>query len=138
MSDLVRYWYAALFLFASAYTLLHDTHVRVDVFYAMMKSKTKGFYNTIGTLLFGISTCWVILIIGFDGKSSLLNGPLLSFEVTQSGSVGMFVKYQMALFLGVFAITMLVQFVSYLFEMISQFLGLSPDEERLDSQTHSG
>ena len=35
MGDLVRFWYAALFLFASAYTLLDtDTHVRVDVFYA--------------------------------------------------------------------------------------------------------
>ena len=34
MGDLVRYWYAALFLFASAYTLYEDGHVRVDVFYA--------------------------------------------------------------------------------------------------------
>ena len=34
MGDLVRFWYAALFLFASAYTLLHDGHVRVDVLYA--------------------------------------------------------------------------------------------------------
>lgn len=34
MADLVRFWYAALFLFASAYTLLEEGHVRVDVFYA--------------------------------------------------------------------------------------------------------
>ena len=33
MGDLVRYWYAGLFLFASAYTLFEDGHVRVDVFY---------------------------------------------------------------------------------------------------------
>ena len=32
MGDLVRYWYAALFLYASAYTLYEDGHVRVDVF----------------------------------------------------------------------------------------------------------
>ena len=31
MADLVRYWYAALFLFASAYTLFDEGHVRVDV-----------------------------------------------------------------------------------------------------------
>jgi len=31
MGDLVRFWYAALFLFASAYTLLEEGHVRVDV-----------------------------------------------------------------------------------------------------------
>ena len=34
MGDLVRFWYAALFLFSSAYTLVHDGHVRVDIIYA--------------------------------------------------------------------------------------------------------
>uniref|UniRef100_UPI00356563F7 TRAP transporter small permease subunit n=1 Tax=Sneathiella sp. TaxID=1964365 RepID=UPI00356563F7 len=42
MGDLVRFWYAALFLFASAYTLVEEGHVRVDVFYAGFKTKTKG------------------------------------------------------------------------------------------------
>ena len=37
MGDLVRFWYASLFLFASAYTLIHDGHVRVDVIYAGRK-----------------------------------------------------------------------------------------------------
>ena len=31
MGDLVRYWYAGLFLFASAYTLYDEGHVRVDI-----------------------------------------------------------------------------------------------------------
>ena len=42
MGDLVRYWYAALFLFASAYTLFDEGHVRVDVLYSTFKEKTKG------------------------------------------------------------------------------------------------
>ncbi|CAN0590311.1 unnamed protein product, partial [Ectocarpus sp. 12 AP-2014] len=42
MGDLVRYWYAALFLFASAYTLLEEGHVRVDVLYAGFSRRTKG------------------------------------------------------------------------------------------------
>ena len=29
--DLVRFWYSALYLFASAYALMHEGHVRVDV-----------------------------------------------------------------------------------------------------------
>ena len=32
--DLVRFWYAALYLFASAYALIHEGHVRVDVLYS--------------------------------------------------------------------------------------------------------
>ncbi|MDJ0614601.1 MAG: TRAP transporter small permease subunit [Rhizobiaceae bacterium] len=121
MADLVRYWYAALFLFSSAYTLFEEGHVRVDVFYAGFKEKTRGYINAIGTLLLGITTCWVIIYIGFDGKTSIINSPVSNFEVTQTGSVGMFVKYQMAAFLGVFAITMLIQFVSYLFEAMADY-----------------
>ena len=39
MSDLVRFWYGALFLFASAHTLLEEGHVRVDILYAGLKEK---------------------------------------------------------------------------------------------------
>jgi TRAP-type mannitol/chloroaromatic compound transport system permease small subunit len=121
MSDLVRYWYAALFLFSSAYTLFEDGHVRVDVFYAGLQSKTRGYLNAVGTILLGISTCLVIIYFGFNGKSSIINSPVTNFEVTQTGSVGMYVKYQMAAFLGVFAITMLIQFVSYFFEAVADY-----------------
>lgn len=119
MGDLVRYWYAALFLFASAYTLFDEGHVRVDVLYAGFGHTTKGFVNAIGTILLGMTTAWVILGVGFNGKQSIINSPVANFEITQTGGVGMFVKYQMAAFLGIFAITMMVQFVSYLFEAVA-------------------
>lgn len=121
MGDLVRYWYAALFLFASAFTLFEEGHVRVDVLYAGFKDKTRGFVNAVGSLFLGASTAWVILYIGFNGKQSIINAPLMNFEMTQTGGVGMFVKYQMAGFLGLFAITMLIQFVSYFFEAVADY-----------------
>ncbi len=119
MGDLVRYWYAALFLFSSAYTLFDEGHVRVDVFYAGFKSRTRGIINAIGSILLGMTTAWVIIVIGFNGKTAIINSPVANFEVTQTGGTGMFVKYQMAAFLGIFAITMLIQFVSYLFEAVA-------------------
>lgn len=115
MGDLVRFWYAALFLFASAYTLLHEGHVRVDVFYAGLTRRSKGRVNAIGAIVFGMALCWTIIIIGFKGKASIIYGPLANFEVSQSG-FGMYTKYLMAGYLGVFAITMLIQFVSQLFD----------------------
>lgn len=122
MSDLVRFWYGALFLFASAYTLVEEGHVRVDVFYAAFKDRTKGAVNTIGTLSMGIVFCWTILIIGMSGKSSIINAPVFNFEVTQSG-FGMYVKYIMASFLAIFAISMLVQFVGYLMNAVADWRG---------------
>ena len=122
MGDLVRYWYAALFLFASAYTLYEDGHVRVDVFYASMKNKSKSFVNAFGSIFLGASTCIVIIMFGLDGKRSIINSPILNFEVTQTGTVGMFIKYQMAGFLAIFAITMLIQFISYYFKSIANYI----------------
>ena len=124
MGDLVRYWYAALFLFASAYTLFEDGHVRVDVFYTNLKEKTKSIVNAAGSMFLGISTCLAILFVGLNGKQSIINSPILNFEVTQTGSVGMFVKYQLAAFLGVFAISMLIQFISYYFSSLAKIYEL--------------
>ena len=120
MGDLVRFWYAALFLFASAYTLLHEGHVRVDVFYAGFKNRTKGIINAIGSLVLGISFCWTILLVGMGNKSSIIYSPVANFEVSQSG-FGLYVKYMMAGFLVFFAITMLIQFVSYLMESVADW-----------------
>jgi len=115
MGDLVRFWYAALFLFASAYTLLEEGHVRVDVFYAGLSRRAKGTVNAFGAIFLGMSLCWTIIILGFKGKASIIYGPLSNFEVSQSG-FGMYTKYLMAGFLAVFAITMLIQFVSQMFD----------------------
>ncbi|MDA8869956.1 TRAP transporter small permease subunit [Rhizobiaceae bacterium] len=122
MGDLVRFWYAALFLFASAFTLLEEGHVRVDIFYAGMANRSKGRVNTLGTLFLGIALCWTILIVGLGGKSSIVYGAVANFEVSQSG-FGLYVKYFMAAFLAVFAVTMLIQFVSYLMESVADSRG---------------
>lgn len=122
MADLVRFWYAALFLFASAYTLLEEGHVRVDVFYAGMAPKTKGYVNAVGSVVLGMSLCAVIIFIGMGGKQNVINAPILSYETTQAG-FGLYVKYLMAGFLGVFAVSMMIQFVSYFLDAVADIRG---------------
>ncbi|MBC8441545.1 MAG: TRAP transporter small permease subunit [Deltaproteobacteria bacterium] len=118
MGDLVRFWYAALFLFASAYTLVHDGHVRVDVLYSRFNKRSKAWTNAIGTLLLGLPIGWVILYVGMADKTSSINSPLYSFEISQSG-YGLYVKYLMVGFLAVYAMSMIVQFASYLLEKVA-------------------
>ena len=120
LGDLVRFWYAALFLFASAYTLIEEGHVRVDVLYAGFSARRKALINALGSLLLGIPLCWIILALGMWGKSTIINSPLLAFEMTQSG-FGLYVKYIMAGFLAVYAITMMIQFASYFLSNIAIF-----------------
>ena len=112
MGDLVRFWYAGLFLFSSAYTLIEEGHVRVDILYSGFSERRKAWSNMIGSLFLGIPVCWIILIYGMWEKSNLINAPLLSYEVTQNG-YGMFVKYLMAGFLIIYASSMFIQFIGY-------------------------
>ena len=111
--DLVRFWYAAHYLFASAYALMHEGHVRVDVLYTGFSEKKKAWTNSIGSLVLGIPLCLIIIFLGMGGKASIINGPALSFEITQQGSNGLYLLYLMAIYLAVFAVSMLIQFTSY-------------------------
>jgi len=61
-SELEWHIFAALFLLGSAYTLKHDKHVRVDVFYSRFSEKKKAWVNMIGTTIFLIPFCVVIVI----------------------------------------------------------------------------
>ncbi|MEH6442979.1 MAG: hypothetical protein V7784_03695 [Oceanospirillaceae bacterium] len=119
MGDLVRFWYAALFLFASSHTLVADGHVRVDVLYAGFAKRTKAWSNTFGLLFLGIPLCWVILTMGMWGKGHSINSPLLSFEISQSG-YGLYIKYMMVGYLVIFSLSMMVQFCSYLLSNIAE------------------
>ena len=113
MGDLVRFWYAALFLFASANTLLVEGHIRVDVAYCHFKARTQSWVNIFGVSLLGLPLCFTILTLGMWDRKSSINSPLLSVEVSQSG-YGMYVKYIMVGFLAIFAFSMIIQFSSYL------------------------
>ena len=113
MADLVRFWYAALFLFASAYTLLHEGHVRVDVLYSGFAARRRAWVNAVGAAILGAPVCWIVLTMGLANKFSIVSGPLLSFEVTQAG-FGLYVKYMLAGYLLVFAVTMLLEFMASL------------------------
>ncbi len=118
MGDLVRFWYAALFLFASAYTLVHEGHVRVDVLYSRFSQHSKAWSNAVGAVLLGLPLGWIILVTGMWDKTSSINSPVISFEVSQSG-YGLYVKYLMVGFLAVYAVSMIIQFCSYLLEKVA-------------------
>ena len=112
MSDLVRFWYGGLFLFASYYTFMKDGHVRVDVLYTNFTKKNKAIVNLFGSLILGIPLCLTIFLKGMACKQCVLNQPIMNFETSQS-TQGMNIKYLMAGFLIIFALTMLIQFVVY-------------------------
>jgi TRAP-type mannitol/chloroaromatic compound transport system permease small subunit len=125
LADLVRMFYAGLFLFASAYTLVEEGHVRVDVFFAAMSTRARALVNGMGSVVFGMTMMWLILILGTTTPASTITGPILRFEQGQQ-TYGMMTKYWMAAYLGIFALMMLMQFASYVLKAVADWRG-EPD-----------
>lgn len=50
--ELQWYMFSLIFLLAAAYTLKHDAHVRVDVFYGRLSERGQAWIDLLGTFLF--------------------------------------------------------------------------------------
>jgi len=66
MQESVAYMYAWIFMFGAGYTLKHDGHVRVDIFYHQFNVKQKAWVNLIGTLFLLFPMFIFIAWISFD------------------------------------------------------------------------
>ncbi len=60
--ELEWHLFSFIFLLGAAYALKHDRHVRVDVFYSNFSAKQQAWINLLGTLIFLIPFCIVIII----------------------------------------------------------------------------
>ena len=61
--EAVIYMHGFLFLFAAGATLLHNGHVRVDVFFSRLDSRQKSIIDILGSFFFLIPLCLTILIV---------------------------------------------------------------------------
>ncbi|MGH2543583.1 MAG: TRAP transporter small permease subunit, partial [Ardenticatenaceae bacterium] len=65
LQELYVWTHATVFMVAAGYTLLHDGHVRVDVFYQKAGPQPKAWINLLGTLFFLFPTLGVITWVIF-------------------------------------------------------------------------
>ncbi len=69
LQEMTWHLYALLFLLGLAYTLKHDRHVRVDIFYDRMSDRLKAGVNLFAILILVLPFC--LLMIGFSWKFML-------------------------------------------------------------------
>jgi len=70
--ELEWHLFSLIFLLGAAYSLKHDRHVRVDLFYTKFSKENKTLTNLVGTLVFLIPWCLFILYYSFQyGLESL-------------------------------------------------------------------
>jgi TRAP-type mannitol/chloroaromatic compound transport system permease small subunit len=64
--ELEWHLFALIFLIGAAYTLKHDAHVRVDVFYAKRSPRTQAIINFVGTVVFLIPLSIIVIKTSYN------------------------------------------------------------------------
>lgn len=75
LQEMQWHLFSAMFLLGIAYTLQHNAHVRVDIFYTKFKPKKQALINIIGFVILVLPISLLIVYYGLDFayQSFLLN-----------------------------------------------------------------
>lgn len=109
--ELEWHLFALIFLFGAGYAFKHDKHVRVDLFYAKFSPKDRALVNIIGTLLFLIPWCLLVIYWSYEYA-------LISYNVgeTSPDPGGLPARYVIKFCVSIGMIFLLLQGVSVLFK----------------------
>ncbi len=115
--DLEWHLFSLIFLLASGYALLHDRHVRVDLFYDNYTKKDKALTDFVGSLLFLIP--WCIIVIAY-ALSYAMDAFQLREGASEPGGLPARYAIKFAIVLGIFllllqAFSMLIKAALILF-----------------------
>ncbi len=70
LQESVTWMHAAVFMLGAAYTLRHEEHVRVDVFYRRRSVRGQAWIDVFGALLFLLPMCGFLLWASLDYVSA--------------------------------------------------------------------
>ena len=115
------YLFAAAFLLASGYTLLHNEHVRIDVLAHRLSRRGQIWLDVIGFIFFLTPVCFAML---YFGTPFFLQG-LRSGEV--SGNAGGLIRWPVYLMIPIGFSLLLLQCWSELIKRIAFLKGLIAD-----------
>lgn len=119
LQESVTYMHALVFLMGAAFTLKRGGHVRVDILYQRLSSRTQALIDALGGILFLIPVCLLILIFSWDYVAN-------SWEVRESSkeAQGLPWVYLLKTLLLVMPITMLLQGIADIIKNLLFFFGL--------------
>lgn len=113
MVEMEWHLFSVLFLLGASYTLLHDKHVRVDLYYENYSHERKNIVNALGIIIFVIPWCLIILTTSWDYAANSFS---FSEGSPQPGGLPARYLVKSVIFLGFFLL--LVQAISILIKSL--------------------
>lgn len=128
MQESIIYMHGFLFLLGAGYTLLHDGHVRVDIFYREASPRRKAITDIFGVFAFLIPVCVTFLIYTLPYVSN-------SWSILESSkeTSGIPAVYVLKTAIVVFCVLIILQGLSMVIHSIRIITG---DEEPAPEEEH--
>jgi TRAP-type mannitol/chloroaromatic compound transport system permease small subunit len=128
LQESIVYMHATVFLMCAGYALVHNGHVRCDIFYSVMAPRTKALVDIIGTLLFLLPMCVLVWWMAWP----YVKASWAVMEVSQEGRLGIPAVYLLKTLILVFATLLGVQAVSLLLQSALLLAGVTSSRGRVD------
>ena len=126
--ELQWYMFSLLFLLGAAYTLKHDAHVRVDIFYSKLSAKGKAWVDLLGTVLILFPFC--VLMLWASWPMVINSWAVLEISPDPGGLP----RYPIKTAIPVGFLLVLVQGVSMFIRKLAIVLGFEPENAELNLQ----
>ena len=118
--ELQWYLFSAVFLLGAAYTLAHGDHVRVDVFYGRASVRVKAWIDLVGTLVFLMPFC--ILMIRISWPTVVNSWHLLE----QSPDPGGLPRYPIKTLIPIAFLLLILQGIAEIIKQMDILFGAGP------------
>lgn len=66
LQESIIWMHAAVFMVGAAYTLLHEEHVRVDIFYRRMSARGRALVDLVGVVVLLLPLCGFLALKAYD------------------------------------------------------------------------
>ena len=134
LQESVVYMHALVFMGCAGYALVHNGHVRCDIFYGAASARGKAIVDIIGTFLFLIPMC--VLIIWVTWPYAAASWAVL--EGSPEGRMGIPAVFLLKTLIVVFAALLAVQSVSLLLHSALFLAGVIPSRGTFDGEVELG
>ncbi len=134
MQESIVYMHATVFLVCAGYTLVHNGHVRCDIFYATMTPRTRAIVDIAGTLVFLLPTCALVWWMAWP----YVKASWAVMEISQEGRLGIPAVYLLKTLILVFAGLLSIQALSLMLQSALVVAGVEPNRGRFDGEPGSG
>ncbi|MDH4172642.1 MAG: TRAP transporter small permease subunit [Betaproteobacteria bacterium] len=134
MQESIVYMHATVFLVCAGYALVHNGHVRCDIFYASMTPRTRAIVDIIGTIVFLLPMC---VLLGWMAWP-YVKASWAVMEISQEGRLGIPAVYLLKTLILVFTGLLTLQALSLIVQSALVVVGAAPNRGRVDGEPASG